>query len=160
MTILEPGTFRVSDFRKDIPEKVKRKVLGRYNIDHRPPLQDRAYDTEAGDFIPPQHDPNSLFIETKAKHDELTFGRKDGAEKTVTTAGSDANRRKKTRDIRDREAVHQDRMAAKVGQEPQPRPDQRPQFPGETYFNKPKPPSRWAKGRKIQSRGFQQRQQR
>jgi len=138
VTILAPGTFRVSDFRKDIPERTKRAVLKRYRFDHRPPLQDRPYDTEIGDFIPPQHDPDCIFVETAAKHDELTFGRKEGAERTATTAGSDANRRSKERGIRDRLAEFNARMSAKAGTESdQPAPQKRKrQWPSRKFSSK------------------------
>lgn len=116
MTILPAGTFRVSDYRKPIPEKVKRAVIARdHDFDHRPPLCDRDYDTEAGDFIPPQHDPNYIFPTTKGRHKELTTGRREGAEKTVTTRGSDVGERARTRDIRTDELLHKAKLASKAG---------------------------------------------
>lgn len=141
MSILAPGTFKVSNYRKDIPERTKRAVLKRYEYDHRPPLQDRPYDTEASDFIPPQHDPHKIELVTIGAHDERSFGRKEGAAKTVTTAGSDANRRSKESDIRERLADFNVRMAAKAGRAPQPEPRK----------------SNWPKGRKLRSRGFERR---
>lgn len=116
MTILPAGTFRVSDYRKPVPESVKRDVVARdYDFDHRPPLCDRPYDTEARDFIPPQNDPAHIFATPKAKHKQLTFGRKEGAAVTVTTRGSDVGERARTRDIKTSEAIHQAALASKAG---------------------------------------------
>lgn len=114
--ILPPGSFKVSDYRKSIPNKVKLAVIARdYDFDHRPPLCERPYDTEAGDFIPPQNDPNFIFATPRAEHDQLTFGRKPGAAKTVTTRGSDVGERARTRDIQASEAIHKARLASKAG---------------------------------------------
>jgi hypothetical protein len=136
--ILEPGTFRVSDFRKAIPTQVKLQCLlvaiakgtiphqkprtfepavdaERLRFDHRPPLEARAYDTEAGDFIPPQNDPAHIEALTDEEHDFRTFGRKPGAERTVTTRGSDAGEAARIRKIRDSEARRHAIDAAKVG---------------------------------------------
>lgn len=95
-------------------------------------------DTEAGDFIPPQHDPAFIFLIEEAEHDQRTFGRKPGAAKTVTTRGSDVGERARTRRIVRREGAHKKRMAAKE--------------PGQPRDCK----SRWPK-RKLQSRGWQRR---
>lgn len=135
--ILEPGAFRTSDYRKAIPDWVKvLAAISAYimiepmnrpltteladwvrglRYDHRPPLQDRPYDTENGDFIPGQNDP--LYIEAiPAKlHDERTFGRKRDAERTVTTVGSDSHNRKRVRDLSRDQAEHDLKMAAKAG---------------------------------------------
>jgi hypothetical protein len=116
VTILQPGTFRVSDYRKSIPNKVKLQVIARdHDFDHRPPLCDRPFDTELNDFVPPQNDPDHLFAILRADHDQHTFGRKPGAEKTVTTRGSDVGERARTRAIQASEAVHQAQLASKVG---------------------------------------------
>ncbi|NEV75537.1 hypothetical protein DYI24_00380 [Rhodopseudomonas sp. BR0C11] len=116
MPILPAGSFRVSDYRKTIPERVKREVIARdHDFDHRPPLCDRDYDTEAGDFIPPQHDPAHIFATPKPEHRELTTGRKEGAEKTVTTRGSDVGERARIRDIRTSEMIHQAKLASRAG---------------------------------------------
>lgn len=115
MTVLAPGTFRVSDYRKPITASAERAVRKRYELDHRPALTDRPYDTEAGDFIPPQNDPAHIFLIEAPEHDERTFGRKPGAAKTVTTRGSDVGERARSRSIRTAEAVHQAAIASKSG---------------------------------------------
>jgi hypothetical protein len=115
MTILARGTFKVIDKRKSITAAVEREVRKRYQLDHRPALTDRPYDTEAGDFIPPQNDPAFIFLIEKPEHDQRTFGRKAGAEKTVTTRGSDVGERARSRNIRDSERLHQARLANKSG---------------------------------------------
>lgn len=115
MAILRAGEFRVSAFRKDIPESTKKAVRKRYRYDHRPALQDRDYDTEAGDFIPPQHDPACIDLIEDGQHDFRTFGRAPGAEQTVTTRGSDSHNRKHRRNVRDSEAIHRAKLAAKEG---------------------------------------------
>src|SRR3990167_7519944 len=100
MTLLAPGSFRVSDRRKTIPAAVERAVRKRYQLDHDPALVKRPYDTEACDFIPPQHDPATIFLKEIPAHGEKTYGRKAGAERTVTTRGSDVGDRKLERNIR------------------------------------------------------------
>ena len=131
MTLLQPGTFTVSDHRKGIPFTVKLAVLirqqcrdvdgtpftqddvGAVHFDHRPALESRPFDTEAGDFVPPQHHPDFIFAIRKAKHDERTFGRKEGAEKTVTTRGSDIGEAARARRIQRAQRVHNFNMARK-----------------------------------------------
>jgi hypothetical protein len=116
VTIFAPGTFRVRDYRKPIPNRVKLAVLARdYDVDHDPALTNRPYDTEAEDFIPPQNDPDYLFLKRHAEHDEKTFGRKAGAERTVTTRGSDIGERARSRDIQTTEAIHRAAAASKRG---------------------------------------------
>ncbi len=115
MTILRAGKFRVGDHRKDIPESVKKAVRKRYRYDHRPALQDRDFDTETGDFIPPQHDPACIDLIEDGQHDFRTFGRAPGAEQTVTTRGSDSHNRKHRRNVRDSEAIHRAKLAEKDG---------------------------------------------
>ena len=88
--ILKAGTFRVRDYRKPIPARVKQAVIAReFDFDHDPALVRRDYDTGAGDFIPPQNDPRHIIARRKAEHLEKTIGRKQGAERTVSTRGSD-----------------------------------------------------------------------
>lgn len=144
--ILEPGKFRVSDYRKAIPTAVKLQVVinqfhrrlvstgedeglttmpatiepidaRRLRFDHRPPLEVRPYDTEVGDFIPPQNDPQYIDAITIEEHDFRTFGRKPGAEKTVTTRGSDTGEAARVRGIKESEQRHQAIVAAKAGLE-------------------------------------------
>jgi hypothetical protein len=85
VTILKAGEFKTSDYRKAIPDHVKIQVVLNelreaaflgvpcwlldaevdatdLRFDHRPPLQDRDYDADAGDFIPPQNDPTHLEV--------------------------------------------------------------------------------------------------
>jgi hypothetical protein len=127
--ILPAGTFKVSDYRKAVPVYVKLAVLIRQEckdtggerfeddveleFDHSPALVNRDYDTEAGDFIPPQNDPKFIVASRKAEHLEKTTGRKAGAEKTVTTRGSDVGEAARTRGIKRTQAAHQARMEAK-----------------------------------------------
>jgi hypothetical protein len=115
MTILAPGTFKTSDYRKAIPAAVEREVRKRYELDHDPALTNRAYDTDAGDFIPPQHDASKIFLREKPAHDEKTLGRKAGAAKTVTTRSSDVGERARTRKIRRTQSEHQTKMLSKRG---------------------------------------------
>jgi Mg-chelatase subunit ChlI len=116
MAILRAGTFKVSDFRKPIPNKVKLEVIAReFDFDHDPALVNRDYDTEAGDFIPRQNDPKKITARRKAEHAKKTYGREPGAEKTVTTRGSDVGEAARTKDIRASEAIHQATLASKAG---------------------------------------------
>lgn len=137
--ILEPGTFKVAEYRKAIPAAVKVQVILNYvaskiggdeslvpswsandiEFDHCPALCDRPYDTMSGDFIPPQNDPVYIIAKQAAVHDEKTFGRKAGAAVTVTTRGSDVGERARTSDIRARQAVHNARLALKAGRQDQ-----------------------------------------
>lgn len=114
MAILPAGTFKTSDYRKAIPAAIEREVRKRYELDHDPALTNRDYDTAAGDFIPPQHDPRKIFLREKPEHDEKTFGRKAGAAKTVTTRGSDVGERARTRKIQRSQAEHNARMNARL----------------------------------------------
>lgn len=116
MTILSAGSFRVSDFRKPIPAGVKHSVVGRgHEFHHDPPLEARPYDVDAGDFIPPQNDPDFIVLHTTAKHLEITTGRREGAERTVTTRGSDNGEAKRVKDIACSEAIHKAKVASKSG---------------------------------------------
>lgn len=146
MTILQPGTFKTSDYRKPIPNKVKLAVVARdFDVDHRPPLNARPYDTEAGDFIPPQHAPEFLEVVKHAEHDARTFGRKEGAERTVTTRGSDVGEAKRIRKARDTTAIHQAALASKAGN-----------YRGAAdILSSVKKKSRLRSKAKIQSSGFQ-----
>jgi len=132
--ILEPGEFKVSTYRKAIPDYVKvcaavrwalerkgpmdinlKEDLRTLQYDHRPPLSSRQYDTEAGDFIPPQNDPDHIVAVPKDEHLERTSGRKAGAEKTVTTRGSDVGEAARVRKIKNNDALHRAAMASKAG---------------------------------------------
>jgi hypothetical protein len=134
MTILEVGTFNVSQFRKPISSHAKSEVLLRMSgnsnglvqllrwtaagvrarnleVDHSPALALRKYDTEAHDFIPPQGDLDYLVLLLKEDHQTKTTGRKPGAQRTVTTRDSDVGELKRTQRMRIREAVRRDRAA-------------------------------------------------
>lgn len=102
MTILKAGTFKVSAYRRAIPDMTKvtcvlnqdgkcscgKKLMAPdIRFDHDPSLNQRDYDTEAGDFIPPQNDTAYIIAKHTDCHDVKTFG--PGAEKRIHTRGSD-----------------------------------------------------------------------
>lgn len=171
MTILPPGTFRVSDYRKPIPERVKRAALmltvalrrwdeltevvdfakallgGRVQFDHRPALENRPYDTEAGDFIPPQHDPMKIDAVLAEQHKALTSGAPGHPYR------GDVPMRARARSLANKTEDERARAAAKAGQPYERRTD----IPTPTKRSqKPKPKirsrSNWPKGRKIAKR--------
>lgn len=91
--------------RKAIPLAVKAKVRERQNgrcaecgeplddkteYDHRPPIVSRMVNVNGDDYHPPQNDPEFIEALHKPCHLFRTTGRLPGAEKTVTTKGSDA----------------------------------------------------------------------
>lgn len=160
--ILAAGTFRVSEYRKEpsrgvylaviiqqeykapdgIPFTIDDALIGNVQIDHNPALLNRPYDTEAGDFIPPQHQLDKLVALRKGQHLQKTTGRKEGASSTVTTRGSDVGEAKRTRDIAANNAVHQATMASKAGDY---------EGAAQILATAPKPPRQ---KEKIKSRGF------
>jgi hypothetical protein len=114
--VLKAGTFRVRDYRKPIPAKVKLAVIAReFDFDHDPALLHRDYDTEAGDFIPPQNNPKHIIARRKTEHLEKTIGRKEGAARTVSTRGSDVGEAARSRKIEARELVARASAASKAG---------------------------------------------
>lgn len=134
MTVLAAGTFRVNDYRRNIPVWVKVAVAIRYVLygdgigvqdtielardleyDHSPGLLNRPYDKMAGDFIPKQNDPDFIFAQTKADHLHKTTGRKPGAEKTVSGRGSDITEAARAKKISDTAAIHRSKMLSKAG---------------------------------------------
>lgn len=126
-------------------------------FDHNPALTNRPYDTVAGDFVPPQHDPGYIVALAVGDHLEKTTGRKAGAAVTVTTRGSDVGERARTQDIRAARAVHLARLAAKEGKQ-----DEADAILAGARFKKKdtRPKSRipqranaWPKGRKLGNRG-------
>lgn len=179
MAILAPGTFRVSDYRKPIPERVKREALvwaarrialddkdpegdltkfalqvsrGKVQFDHRPALENRPYDTEAGDFIPAQHD--AKFID--AILDEEHKGRTSGA--VGQPYRGDVPMRARSRSLANKTEDAREKAAAKAGQTYERRDD----IPPPTKSSKaPKAKirsrSNWPKGRKIESRPKKQK---
>lgn len=58
-------------------------------LDHDPALILREFNPHTGKYTPDANDPDHLIYREKGNHDEKTFGRKEGAERTVTTKGSD-----------------------------------------------------------------------
>lgn len=93
--------------RKAIPQRVKDIVLRRqkYNCvecgvalcdgdrveyDHRPPIILRPINVNGDDYHPPQNDPDHIDALHTPCHLKRTIGRFPGAEKTITTKGSDA----------------------------------------------------------------------
>jgi hypothetical protein len=93
--------------RKNIPPAVRREVLHRQNYhcaecktifvpgdkiehDHRPALIARPVNDAGDDYDPPQNDPRFIdALHARPCHIKRTIGRQPGAEKTVTTKGSD-----------------------------------------------------------------------
>ena len=93
--------------RKAMPLWVKREVRQRQNgrcaacgelwtranvdaeYDHRPPLISRRIRADGIDYIPAQNDPKYIDALHPPCHLRRTIGRKPGAERTVTTKGSD-----------------------------------------------------------------------
>lgn len=65
------------------------------HLDHDPALILRPYNQRIKDvaarYTPHAHDPDALIYREKADHQQKTTGRRPGAERTVTTKGSDAN---------------------------------------------------------------------
>lgn len=139
-------TPKTSEVRKAIPMRVKLAVLASQarcavcgeklgsladlQFDHRPPLVAREWNAEAGDYIPPQNDPEAMQAVHSDCHLYRTTGRKPGA--TKKTSLGDMGEAAKSRRIQEQQEAFRRRLLAK---------DQ-----GES-----KPPSRWPK-RKMQSR--------
>lgn len=73
------------------------------HLDHDPALILRKYNPRIKDvaarYTPHAHDPDALIYREKADHQQKTTGRKPGAERTVTTKGSDAHLAAKFRRI-------------------------------------------------------------
>ena len=90
--------------RKAIPPKVKLKVFQRQKgicmschapitdsaeYDHRPAIISRPVNAAGTDYDPPQLDPEHIEALHPECHQQRTTGRRPGAERTVTTKGSD-----------------------------------------------------------------------
>lgn len=132
-TILPAGTFRVSDYRKSIPDRVKiqavlnaarRGEVWVFNptvnaediqFDHEPALEARPFDLAADDFIPAQLSIKDIIPRVRAMHLYKTTGRKPGADRTVTTRGSDNGEAAHVKAVRESQKIHADKMAAKLG---------------------------------------------
>lgn len=137
-----------SEHRKAIPLKVKLQVLinqarcavcaerlgelENVEFDHRPPLVAREFDPVAGDYIPPQNDPNYMQAAHSDCHLYLTTGRK--GDKKITSRGSDIGEAARVKRL---EREHEDFRQRVLKKEPGPAPA--------------KEQSRWPK-RKLQSR--------
>jgi hypothetical protein len=133
-TVLKAGSFRVKDYRRNIPVWVKLQSLWRavakgllpdpreveincrdLEFDHDPALAHRDYDLAAHDFMPAQNDPDYIEARIGNDHDYKTFGRKPDADKTVTTRGSDIGESTHVRHVRDTETLHDAKLALKRG---------------------------------------------
>ena len=60
-----------------------------YHLDHDPALILRLFNPKTGKYKPDANDPNHLRYRIAEEHQQKTTGRKPGAERTVTTKGSD-----------------------------------------------------------------------
>ncbi len=58
-------------------------------LDHDPALILRKFNKRTGRYTPDANDPDFLIYRRKDDHQQKTTGRKPGAERTVTTKGSD-----------------------------------------------------------------------
>jgi hypothetical protein len=59
------------------------------HLDHDPALVLREFNPRTGKYTPDANDPAYLVYREKSDHQQKTTGRKPGAERTVTTKGSD-----------------------------------------------------------------------
>ena len=119
---------------------------GAIEFDHSPALVLRRVDEETGELIPPANDWRAIVPITKAKHLEKTTGRKVGAERTVTTAGSDIGVGAKLKRIAKKRASAADDEIDRP---------KRVDRGGDDMKRVPK--SRWPKGQKIKSAGFRKK---
>lgn len=62
---------------------------GDHQLDHDPALVLRRFNKRIGKYSPPANDPDYLVYRRKGDHLQKTTGRKPGAERTITTKGSD-----------------------------------------------------------------------
>jgi len=177
MAILPAGTFKVGPKRRAIPASVKLAVLarkfyemigctetmpllkwtgeieaaaqnGKLRFDHRPPLLDRDYDTEAEDFIPAQNDPLHIDLLLDIEHDVRTFGAYGEPQR------GDLTNRARIKEISNKHEDFKERQAAKAGQKHERRvlPTRKKSPPKRKIANRG-----FQKGgpkRKLQSRGF------
>lgn len=66
-----------------------------YQLDHDPALSLRRYSAGHDRYYPDANDPNYLLYRAKDRHLQKTTGRQPGAERTVTSKGSDVWLKKK-----------------------------------------------------------------
>ncbi len=124
------------------------EIAGGIQWNHKPALALRVVDPETGQLDPHPNDPRYLEPLRTADHLQVTTGRRPGAERTATTAGSDIGNAAKVKRLerarQQREANADDEIdrAARVDR-------------GGDDMKRVRR-SRWPKGQKIRSRGFQQ----
>lgn len=92
--------------RPYIPLKVRLAVLLRQafhgqdvELDHDPALELRRFNPRTGKYSPDANDPRFLIYRVRDEHLQKTTGRKPGAERTVTSKGSDVWLAKKFRKL-------------------------------------------------------------
>lgn len=127
--------------RKAIPDRVKLiATLRRFGLrieqvqfDHRPPLALRQIDPATGDTIPPQNDPDHIFLVTLDEHRDKTFGK--GGTKRATTAGSDIHAIAKARRLSKDEEEFRRRLLANEPGRPAP---SRSRMKGRGFPKRPK----------------------
>lgn len=90
-----PQEWKRPSMSKGVKLEAWERKYGPVHYDHRPPLSERPFDTETNDTIPPANDPAFIEPIPPDEHDKRTNG--PGGEKRITTAGSDSNRRAKSR---------------------------------------------------------------
>lgn len=100
---------------------------------HEPALGLRAINADGTDYDPPQHDPNYLFIRTRAAHKHITFKDNGTGRSDITTIA------KVRRLTKEQEDFQRKVLARPCGEKRQ-------------------RTGNWPSGRKLQSRGFQRRQ--
>ena len=114
MTILDappPGWKRPTP-SPSLKLKVMFKRYGHHQIDHRPPLSERPFDTRTNDTIPPANDLNFLEALLDKEHDNRTNG--PGGEKRITTVGGDTHARAKRVRILETQDEHTKAMRRKL----------------------------------------------
>lgn len=175
MTILVAGTFKTSKYRKAIPLRVMLAVIvravketwekddltkawldemiaaclaGEIRFDHRPALAERDYDTDARDFIPPQHAPDKIDAILAENHNVRTFGAYGEPQR------GDLTNRARVKEIANNHEDFKERQAAKAGLTHERRtvPKRKKSPPKRKIANRGFP--KGGPKRKIQSRGF------
>lgn len=156
-----------SEHRKAMPLGVKLKAAlalagfseeqietpGAIQFDHSPALVLRSVDDETGQLVPPANDWRAIVPRAAAEHLQKTTGRKPGAERTATTAGSDIGNGAKLKRIAKRQEREREVRASAADDEID-RP-KRVDRGGDDMKRLPK--SRWPKGQKIKSPGFRKK---
>ena len=154
------------EHRKHIPVGVRLKATllaagfseeeietpGAIEFDHAPALALRVVDEATGELVPPANDWRAIRPISKARHLEKTTGRKPGAERTATTAGSDIGNAAKVKRIA-KARLEREALAASADDEI----DRAARADRGGDDMKRVPASRWPKGRKLRGRGFDKR---